>query len=86
MRSGTPIRGEFPTRSGKQTTQERPLQIRLDRQLPPTPHRRPNTKKKRPQGKKHNAAVICLASRRCAVSYPMLRHGIFYEEKPVLAA
>jgi hypothetical protein len=35
---------------------------------------------------KHNAAVICLARRRCDVIFSMLRHGTFYEEKPAQAA
>jgi transposase len=35
--------------------------------------------KKRAQGKKRNAAVICLARRRCDVIYSMLRHGTFYD-------
>jgi hypothetical protein len=39
--------------------------------------------KKRSQGRKPNAAVICLARRRCVVIYSMLRHGTFYEEKLV---
>ncbi|MGO4147909.1 transposase, partial [Paenarthrobacter sp. YAF11_1] len=42
--------------------------------------------KKWDQGKKHNAAVICLARRRCDVIYSMLRHGTFYEENPAHAA
>ena len=51
-----------------------------------TPRRRPSTKRKRAQGKKHNAAVICLARRRCDVIHSMLRHGTIDEEKPALAA
>jgi hypothetical protein len=42
--------------------------------------------KKRDQGKKHNAALICLARRRCDVIYSMLRNGTLYEEKPAQAA
>ncbi|MET3935008.1 hypothetical protein [Arthrobacter sp. OAP107] len=38
------------------------------------------------QRKKHNAAVICPARRRCDVIYSMLRHGTFYEEIPAVAA
>ncbi|BCW77822.1 hypothetical protein NicSoilB11_41470 (plasmid) [Arthrobacter sp. NicSoilB11] len=42
--------------------------------------------KKRDQGKKPNAAVICLAPRCCDVIYSMLRNGALYEEKPPQAA
>lgn len=35
---------------------------------------RPN----RAEGKKHNAALICLARRRCDVLYAMLRNGTHY--------
>ena len=42
--------------------------------------------KKRSQGRKHNAAVICLTRRRCVVINSMLRHGAVYEEKLVQAA
>jgi hypothetical protein len=42
--------------------------------------------KKRAQGKKHNAAVLCLARRRCDVIYSMLKQGTFYEENSAIAA
>jgi Transposase len=42
--------------------------------------------KKREQGKKHNAAVICLARRRYDGIYSMLKLGTLYEENPALAA
>ena len=35
--------------------------------------------RKRPEGKRHNAAVICLARRRCNVIFAMLRDGIYYQ-------
>lgn len=34
--------------------------------------------RKRAQGKKHNAALICLARRRCDVLHAMLRHRAIY--------
>ncbi|MDR6685728.1 hypothetical protein J2Y41_001283 [Arthrobacter sp. 1088] len=71
----------IPCPSRQQTAQERALQIRLDRQLPP-PGVQGLLRKKRAQGKKHNAAVICLARRRCDVIFSMLKHGTLYEEKP----
>ena len=42
-------------------------------------------KRKREQGKHHNAAIICLARRRCDVIYSMLKNGALYQE-PALAA
>jgi hypothetical protein len=41
------------------------------------------------EGKKHNAALICLARRRCDVLYAMLRNGTHYrhpEPAPAAAA
>ncbi|EDY59963.1 IS110 family transposase [Streptomyces sviceus ATCC 29083] len=41
------------------------------------------------EGKKHNAALICLARRRCYVLYAMLRNGTHYrhpEPAPAAAA
>ncbi|MEU4746954.1 IS110 family transposase, partial [Actinosynnema sp. NPDC023658] len=32
----------------------------------------------RDQGKKHNAALICLARRRCDELFAMLRHKTYY--------
>ncbi|OAD97639.1 transposase [Arthrobacter sp. OY3WO11] len=81
----TSIRGEFPARSGNKQ-----LKNALFRSawIASCHHAASKAyyQKKRAQGKKHNAAVICLARRRCDVIYSMLRHGTFYEEKPALAA
>lgn len=38
--------------------------------------------RKRTEGKRHNAAVICLARRRCNVIYAMLTRGEFFREIP----
>ena len=35
--------------------------------------------RKRAEGKRHNAAMICLARRRCNVIYAMLRDGTYYQ-------
>jgi transposase len=84
-RSGNSIRGEFPARSGNKQ-----LKNALFRSAWIASCHRPASKayyqKKRSQGKKHNAAMICLPRRRCDVIYSMLRHGTFYEEKPTQAA
>lgn len=38
--------------------------------------------RKRAEGKKHNAAVMCLARRRSNVIYAMLTNREFYREPP----
>ncbi len=38
--------------------------------------------RKRAEGKRHNAALICLARRRCDVLYAMLRDKIPYQPRP----
>ena len=42
-------------------------------------------KRKREQGTHHNAAVICLARRRCDVIYSMLKNGVLYQEPALVA-
>jgi hypothetical protein len=38
--------------------------------------------RKRSEGKQHNAAITCLARRRCDVIHAMLRSGLSYGELP----
>ncbi len=38
--------------------------------------------RKRAEGKQHNAAIVCLARRRCDVIHAMLRSGLSYGELP----
>jgi transposase len=38
--------------------------------------------RKRSEGKQHNAAIVCLARRRCDVIHAMLRTGLSYGEPP----
>jgi hypothetical protein len=38
--------------------------------------------RKRSQGKLHNAAIMCLARRRCDVIHAMLRSGLSNGERP----
>lgn len=84
-RSGTSIRGEFPARSGNKQ-----LKNALFRSAWIASCHDPLSKayyeKKRAQGKKHNAAVICLARRRCDVIYAMLKNKTLYEAKTPQAA
>lgn len=84
-RSGTSIRGEFPARSGNKQ-----LKNALFRSAWIASCHDPLSKayyqRKRDQGKKHNAAVICLARRRCDVIHAMLKNGTLYQEKLPQAA
>ena len=79
-RSGTSIRGEFPARSGNKQ-----LKNALFRSAWIASCHDPASKayyaRKRAEGKKHNAAVTCLARRRSDVIHAMLRNGTLYEEK-----
>ncbi|AXR74011.1 IS110 family transposase [Auritidibacter sp. NML130574] len=80
-RSGTSIRGEFPVRSGNKQ-----LKNALFRSAWVASCHDPVSKayydRKRAEGKKHNAAVICLARRRLNVLYAMVRDGSFYQTTP----
>ena len=42
--------------------------------------------RKRAEGKKHNAALICLARRRCDVLYAMLKNKTLYQTSSAAAA
>jgi transposase len=76
----TGIRGEFPARSGNKQ-----LKNALFRSAWIASCHDPLSKayydRKRAQGKKHNAAVICLARRRCDVIFAMLKNGTLCKEK-----
>ena len=76
-RSGKSIRGEHPARSGNKQ-----LKNALFRSAWVASHCDPDSaayyQRKRAEGKKHNAAVICLTRRRCDVIHAMLRTGTFY--------
>ena len=76
--SGTSIHGERPARGGNKRLKNALFQtafaaIRLD------PESRAYYDRKRAEGKRHNAAVMCLARRRCNVIYSMLRNGTLYQ-------
>lgn len=77
-RSGTSIRGEFPARAGNKR-----LKNALFYSAWIASHCDPISKtyydRKRAEGKRHNAAVICLARRRCNVIFAMLRNGTYYQ-------
>lgn len=73
-RSGTSIRGEFPARSGNKHL-KRALFLSAFAALRSDPVSRTYYDRKRAQGKRHNAALICLSRRRCDVLFAMLRNG-----------
>nr|WP_305780337.1 IS110 family transposase [Nocardia nova] len=70
-RSGSSIRGEHPARSGNHKL-KRALFLSAFAALH-DPASRAYYTRKRGEGKKHNAALICLARRRCDVLYAMLK-------------
>ena len=83
-RSGSSIRGEHPSRSGNKNL-KRALFLSAFAALH-DPTSRAYYDRKRAQGKRHNAALICLARRRCDVIYAMLRDGTLYHSPAPAAA
>jgi transposase len=80
-RSGSSIRGEHPPKSGnKQLKRAFFLAAFASLSHPPS---RAYYERKRAEGKKHNAALICLARRRVDVLHAMLRTHTPYQHKPV---
>ena len=71
-RSGISIRGEFPARAGNKRL-KRALFLSSFAALK-DPTSRAYYDRKRAQGKKHNAALICLSRRRCDVLFAMLKN------------
>ena len=79
-RSGSSIRGEHPPKSGnKQLKRAFFLAAFASLSHPPS---RAYYDRKRAEGKKHNAALICLARRRVDVLHAMLRTNTPYQPKP----
>lgn len=83
-RSGTSIRGEFPSRSGNKHL-KRAFFLSAFAALR-DPASRAYYDRKRGEGKKHNAALICLARRRCDVLHAMLRTQTTYRPRLPAAA
>jgi transposase len=79
-RSGSSIRGEHPSRgSGKQL--KRAFFLAAFAALA-DPVSRAYYDRQRAQGKRHNAALICLARRRCDVLFAILRDKVPYQPRP----
>ncbi len=83
-RSGISIRGEHPPRSGNKHL-KRALFLSAFAALR-DPVSRAYYDRKRAEGKRHNAALICLARRRCDVLYAMLKNQQPYEVRLPAAA
>ncbi|MGH3505008.1 MAG: IS110 family transposase [Nocardioidaceae bacterium] len=83
-RSGTSIRGEHPARGGNKNL-KRALFLAAFASLS-DPVSRAYYQRKRNEGKRHNAALICLARRRTDVLYAMLRDRKPYQAPAPAAA
>jgi transposase len=74
--SGSSIKGEHPARTGNRKL-KRAFFLAAFAALH-DPASRVYYDRKRAEGKKHNAALICLARRRCDVLFAMLRNHAYY--------
>ena len=83
-RSGTSIRGEHPSRGGNKQLKRAFFLAAFAALSDPTS--RTYYDRKRAAGKKHNAALICLARRRVDVLHAMLRTGTLYQHPTPTAA
>ena len=77
-RSGSSIRGEFPSRAGNKRL-KRALFLSAFAVIRTDPTSRAYYNRKRNQGKRHNQAIIALAHRRLTVLYAMLRDNTLYD-------
>lgn len=80
-RSGTSIRGEHPARSGNKQLKNALFHAAFVASNH-DPQSRAYYQRKRAEGKKHNAALMCLARRRINVLYAMVKNGTFFQPKP----
>jgi transposase len=76
-RSGSSIKGEHPARTGNRKLKRAFFLAAFAALSDPTS--RAYYDRKRAEGKKHNAALICLARRRCDVLFAMLRNRTYYQ-------
>ena len=82
--SGSSIKGEHPARTGNRKLKRAFFLAAFAALSDPTS--RAYYDRKRAEGKKHNAALICLARRRCDVLYAMLRNRTCYRHPEPLPA
>lgn len=83
-RSGTSIRGEHPARFGNRKLKRAFFLSAFAALHDPTS--RAYYDRKRAEGKRHNAALICLARRRCDVLHAMLKNRELYRQPSPAAA
>ena len=79
-RSGSSIPGEHPPKGGNKQLKRAFFLAPFAALADPTS--RTYYDRKRAEGKKHNAALICLARRRVDVLHAMLRNKTTYRPKP----
>uniref|UniRef100_UPI000365EF81 IS110 family transposase n=1 Tax=Actinoalloteichus spitiensis TaxID=252394 RepID=UPI000365EF81 len=82
--SGSSIKGERPARTGNRKLKRAFFLAAFAALSDPTS--RAYYQRKRDEGKKHNAALICLARRRCDVVFAMLRNKTRYRHPEVTPA
>lgn len=82
--SGSSVKGEHPARTGNRKL-KRAFFLAAFASLA-DPASRTYYDRKRAEGKKHNAALICLARRRCDVLFAMLRNRTHYQHPAPQAA
>jgi transposase len=82
--SGTSIKGEHPARTGNRKLKRAFFLAAFAALHDPTS--RAYYDRKRAEGKKHNAALICLARRRCDVLFAMLRTKTHYRHPSAVSA
>ena len=75
--SGSSIKGEHPARTGNHKLKRAFFLAAFTALHDPTS--RTYYQRKRDEGKKRNAALICLARRRCDVLFAMLRNKTYYQ-------
>nr|WP_255372431.1 transposase [Corynebacterium sp. CNJ-954] len=83
-RSGPSIKDEFPARSGNKRLKNALFKSAWIASNCHNASRSYYTKK-RAEGKRHNAAVMCLARRRCIIVFAMLTRGELFREFPLRA-
>jgi len=79
-RSGSSIRGEHPARGGNKRLKNALFHSAFVAAFC-DPESHAYYERKRSQGKRHNAAIMCLARRRCDVIYAMLKTGTPYQPR-----
>ncbi|GAA3852906.1 IS110 family transposase [Brevibacterium ammoniilyticum] len=79
-RSGTSIRGEFPSRAGNKRLKNALFHSAWVASCHDSVSKA-YYDRKRAERKRHNAAVMCLARRRLNVLFAMVKAGTFYEAK-----